>query len=163
MFSKLIKKKLKKFNINTCGYTLIELVIVIALIGLVAAPMMMSFTTGYKLFQTENSSNDKISELRSFVSEFDSIIRKADRKDIFVVGNIVTIKNNKYYLENGDFIQENTLNNEKRVMTTSIKSFKIDNQVIDENGNLVSADISISIDDKDKDFVINTSFYIRGD
>ena len=145
------------------GYTLLELLVVIGLIGVVSVPLMMSFTTGYKIFTEEENSNKAVSELRVFVSSLTERIRRVDRGDVTISGNSIVILTKKYYLNGDTLISEDLSNSSKKNILNDVESFKLDNIILDSDNNVVSFSLEIVLKEKYDNFSINTSFYIRGE
>ena len=102
------------------GFTLIELIIVIALLGVV---IMMGFSIlsfGYKSFNSQTDTTDNQSNVRYAMSDISKRIRSADpSKTISIAHSIVNIDEGRVIYE----LQGSTLLKNKKEFVTGIKEF----------------------------------------
>lgn len=86
---------------NKKGFTLVEVIVVVALIAVVAMLMYSFFGQGLKVFSYESDSADKQMNLREVVSDITSRIRLTDSSSISYSSGTLTIGSYSYTLSNG--------------------------------------------------------------
>ncbi|MGB3368350.1 MAG: prepilin-type N-terminal cleavage/methylation domain-containing protein [Acidaminobacteraceae bacterium] len=144
------------------GYTLVELVIVIGLIGIISVPLFMTFTTGLSIFESETNSNSDVDELRSFQLKFNEFIRSLSVGDVKVKGGDLIINNKVYSFKDGNIISIDQTDNSEIILLSNVEAYLVNNiNLINENVTYFELDISVR--DHDGTFRSSTSYKIRGD
>lgn len=153
MFNKLCNRK---------GYSLIELIIVIGLVGIVSVPLFMTFTTGLTIFESETSSNSDVDELRRFQLKFNEFIRSSTIGDVKLKNSALLINNKTYSLKNDSIISTDETSSIEVILLNNVVSYQVKNTK-EINGNLTYFELAITINDHDRTFRSETSYKIRGD
>lgn len=148
--------------LDKSGYSLIELIIVLALVGLVSLPLMLSFTTGLKLYERETASNESVQFLREFYITLNEEIRSVSIGQVSISGSDITIGNKTYSLVNNNIISV-IVGDTSTVTELSNVDSMIISDVVNENGKVRSFNISITILDYEGTFTLDTNYTLRGE
>jgi len=150
----------KLFSRN--GYSLVELIIVIGLIGIISLPLFMAFTTGLSIFESETKSNSDVDELRSFQLEFNEFIRSLSVGDVKIKNGDLLINNKIYILKDGNIVRIDQKDSGEIILLNNVEAYSVNNiNLINENVTYFGLDISVR--DHDGTFRSSTSYKIRGD
>lgn len=104
---------------NKKGFTLIELIIAVAVLGAVAMLMYTFFGQGFALYTEEVKSADQQTDMREVLSEITNKVRVTPSDQISYVNDILTIDDHVYAYD-GDRIIRNT-----RELATGISAFDV--------------------------------------
>ena len=147
---------------NKKGYSLVELVIVIGLIGIISLPLFMTFTTGLSIFESETSSNSDIDELRRFQLEFNEFIRSLTIDDVKIENGNLLINEKIYMFKDGNLISKSQIDDSEIILLSNVEVYSVNNiNIINENVTYFELDISVK--DHSGTFSSSTSYKIRGD
>lgn len=94
-----------KRNAKT-GYTLIEVLLTVALVGVVALLMYSFFGQGFALYGVETASAEEQMNLRQAMSDITNVVRITDPDDISIADGVLTVGSRQYRLSDGS-IQKN--------------------------------------------------------
>jgi len=83
------------------GYTLIEVLLVAALVGVAALLMYSFFGQGFALYGMETASAEEQANLRQAMSDITNAARITDPDDISVSGGVLTVGDSQYKLSGG--------------------------------------------------------------
>ena len=83
------------------GYTLIEVLLAAALIGVVALLMYSFFGQGFALYGVETASAEEQINLRQVMSDITNAARVTDPDDISIENGVLTVGSRKYKLSDG--------------------------------------------------------------
>lgn len=148
--------------LNKKGYSLVELVIVIGLVGIVSLPLFMTFTTGITIFESESTSNNDVDELRSFQLKFNEFMRSLTIGEVKIENGDLIIDNKIYSLSGEDIISTDKTSNNQVILLGNVTSYSVTNINI-INDNVTYFELDISVKDNDGTFSSITSYKIRGD
>lgn len=148
--------------LNKKGYSLVELVIVIGLVGIVSLPLFMTFTTGLTIFESESTSNNDVDELRSFQLKFNEFMRSLTIGEVKIENGDLIIDNKIYSLSGEDIISTDKTSNNQVILLGNVTSYSVTNINI-INDNVTYFELDISVKDNDGTFSSITSYKIRGD
>lgn len=147
---------------NKSGYSLIELIIVIGLIGVLSAPLVLSFTTGLRLYERETTSNESVQSLRSFFINLNEEMRSISIGQATIINNELTIGNTIYKFSNNNIIRGLVGESATSVVLENVDSLTFsDISYID--GEIKSFNISITIEDYEGTFTLDTNYTLRGE
>jgi prepilin-type N-terminal cleavage/methylation domain-containing protein len=88
------------------GYTLIEVLLTVALVGVVALLMYSFFGQGFALYGVETASAEEQMNLRQAMSDITNVVRITDPDDISIADGVLTVGSRQYKLSDGS-IQKN--------------------------------------------------------
>lgn len=148
--------------LDKSGYSLIELIIVLALVGLVSVPLMLSFTTGLKLYERETASNESVQSLREFYITLNEEMRSMSIGQVIINGSDLTIGNKTYSLINNSIVSITVGDTSTVTELSNVDSMTI-SDVVNENGRVRSFNISITIEDYEGTFTLDTNYTLRGE
>lgn len=148
--------------LDKSGYSLIELIIVLALVGLVSVPLMLSFTTGLKLYERETASNESVQSLREFYITLNEEMRSMSIGQVIINGSDLTIGNKTYSLVNNSIVSITVGDTSTVTELSNVDSMTI-SDVVNENGRVRSFNISITIEDYEGTFTLDTNYTLRGE
>ena len=143
------------------GYTLIELLLVLALRGVVSVPIMISFTGGLRIYNREISSIESVDLLRKFTYDFNQTIRSSTFGEVKIIDGNLSVKGNQYYLSNDSVVVKFSDETEKTLLD-KVLDFKVIN-VIEKNGDVKKFTLIIEVEDSNESFTTTTTYTIRGD
>lgn len=109
------------------GFTLVELLVVVALIAVAASLMYTFFGQGLSLYTAESESADEQANMRQVMSDITNRFRLTDPADISCSNNVLTVGDD-VYRRSGEQILRNS-----GVIANGISSFTaaISNSVLD--------------------------------
>jgi prepilin-type N-terminal cleavage/methylation domain-containing protein len=141
---------------NQKGVTLVELLIVVAIMGILLIPISGSLFSTMRSFEYQSDQVDFTNEARNAFEYLNESIRRNDADDISVSGNSIIIKNYTFKQE-GDTLVRVTSSD------SIIIAKNVDDFVITSTGDpLKSIDISISFDKEGhRPLDIDTKLYLR--
>lgn len=148
--------------LDKSGYSLIELIIVLALVGLVSVPLMLSFTTGLKLYERETASNESVQSLREFYITLNEEMRSMSIGQVIINGSDLTIGSKTYSLVNNSIVSITVGDTSTVTELSNVDSMTI-SDVVNENGRVRSFNISITIEDYEGTFTLDTNYTLRGE
>lgn len=148
---------------NKKGFTLVELIIVLALLGIVIMMGLSILSFSYKSFDSQVDNIDNQSKVQYAINEISKKIRSdstgitipggitADGK---ISGEIITVGGVEYTLEQNVLYKTDSLNN-KNKLVSGIKSFTTSIE-----GNKVTLEIT-SQANRGREFTLTSEIYIR--
>ena len=137
---------------NKKGFTLIELIVVIVILGIILGGVVSAFVFGLRFYTDEDSSVIRQENLRLVAVSFEKDIRKSTSQIVTTSGACATIDTIVYCLsgsnvtKNGDVIAQN------------VDEFSI---VLAADGSYVDLNLSSTPDDRNNDVDISTRIYLR--
>lgn len=159
MFKKILDKK---------GYTLVELLLIIGLVGVVSVPLFLTFTTGLTVYESETRSNSDVSELRNFQLNFNDFIRtqtigdiKTKRDPLSGVESLL-IDGKIYIIKDDNLISKDEATSDEITLLENVNRFEISN-ITKVSDDVTYFDLLIEVEDHNETFEIETSYKIRGD
>jgi len=135
---------------NKNGFTLLELVIVIIILGIIMGGVVSAFAFGLNFYTDEDSSIDRQENLRFVAVSFEKDIRKSPTQIVVVSGACASFDSIQYCLvgntieRNGNVIAEN-----------------VDEMTITHGGTFLDLELSSTPDDRSNDVNISTRIYLR--
>lgn len=139
-----------KILCNKKGFTLLELVVVIIILGIIMGGVVSAFAFGLKFYTDEDSSIDRQANLRFVAVNFEKDIRKSPTQIVDVTGACASFDSIQYCLvgntveKNGVAIAEN-----------------VDGMTITHGGTYLDLDLSSTPDERNNDVNISTRIYLR--
>lgn len=129
---------------NKKGFTLVEIIVVIALIAAVSLVMYTLFGQGLKLFTYESEAADRQMNMREVLSDITNKARITDSSSISYSSGTLTIGSNSYLLS-GDNIKRNgaVIANGISAFTVSISSGILGITVTNTAGTSISTSLSL--------------------
>jgi len=146
-------------NLNNKGFTLVELLLSLAIISIILLPLTMTVTTGYKTFFKEEENIEIMQNGRFALDKMTDAIRSADPEDIDVQANRLIIGRTTYYRYGAQLMEEigDTSNDIARYIE-SLTITKNNSNL----GQLKSIDITIVLKGpRLKSYTLKTTVYIR--
>lgn len=140
-----------KTPLNKKGFTLIEIVIVMAILGLLLGGLLSTFIFSLNFFSEEDSQIVRQENLRFVSVEFEKDIRKSDQI-VTVSGSCVAIGSIDYCLS------ANQVTREEVVIAKNIDVFTV---LLDVDGAYINLSLSSTNDDRGNDVSITTRIYLR--
>lgn len=101
------------------GFSLIEVIVVAALVAVAALLMYSFFGQGFSLYTVESDSADEQMNLRQVVSEITNNARVTDVANIKVNSGVLTVGSDAYKLQNKKIMRNGT------AIATGIKTFSV--------------------------------------
>lgn len=132
---------------NKKGFTLIELIIVVALIGVVLSTIFTPITFSLKNFNIQNEKSNTISNARTTMNFLTRQIKKSNEID--VVNNTIIMDSNIYKLKDRTLFRDDKLVIEG-----------IDELIIDKVDKTISIEIAVK-DSQGKDYRLSSITNIR--
>lgn len=148
--------------LNNSGYTLIELIIVIGLIGILSTPLILSFTTGLRLYERETASNESVQDLRSFFITLNEEMRSLSMGQANIINNELIIGSTTYKLTNGSIVRGKVGESTTVSVLDNVNSMTFSN-ITYISGEMKSFNIAITIEDYEGTFSLDTNYTLRGE
>ena len=136
---------------NKKGFTLLELIIVIVVMGIIMGGVVSAFAFGLNVYTDENSSVDRQENLRLVAVTFEKDFRKSTTQSVTVSGSCATIGTSITYCLEGTNVKRNGVVIAKHVDQMSITS----------SGTYFDLNLSSTPDDRNIDVDISTRIYLR--
>jgi len=134
---------------NRKGFTLVELMIVLALLGVVIMIGFSVFSFGFKNFNAQADNIDNQSKVRHAISDISKEIRKSDATDITISGGTINVGGEVYTLQGSNLLKNG---NE---LDSGIKSFNPSKE-----GNKITLEIT-SQANRGSEFTLTSEIYVR--
>ncbi|MGE4282257.1 MAG: PilW family protein [Clostridia bacterium] len=145
---KINKKNLSNTSLsNKKGYTLVELLVTIAIIGIISVPISSFFIANYSTFFKESNSVEVQQVARMGMEVIMTNMRKADQNSIEYINEKLEMtiqeKGLKYYLNGTNLLQEEVTasGSASNQLMNNVKEFRIE-----KTGDLVTVSIKVSVD-----------------
>ena len=150
---------------NDKGFTLVELLLSLAIMSIILLPLTMTVTTGYKTFFREDENIDVMQNGRFAMDKMVRAIREADPSNIIVTDTnrlrILSDEIETEYFRDGNWIYEKKGASPKKEIARHINAL-----LITKNNNglgqLKSIDIEIVLSsERLKNYTLKTTVYLR--
>lgn len=132
---------------NNKGFTLLELILVLGLVGLVLSLIFSPMILSYNSFNAQNEKTNIISDTRATMDYLTREIRKSDK--IEVIHNRIILDNVVYKLKDKDLLKDD-----------KVVSRGIDRLNITKTDKRLEIEITIT-DNSDKEHTLSSIIYIR--
>lgn len=132
---------------NNKGFTLLELILVLGLVGLVLSLIFSPMILSYNSFNAQNEKTNIISDTRATMDYLTREIRKSDK--IEVIDNRIILDNVVYKLKDKDLLKDD-----------KVVSRGIDRLNITKTDKRLEIEITIT-DNSDKEHTLSSIIYIR--
>lgn len=136
---------------NRKGFTLLELIIVIVIMGIIMGGVVTAFVFGLNVYTDENSSVDRQENLRLVAVSFEKDLRKSATQSVTVSGTCSTIGTTITYCLVGTNVQRNGV----------VIAKNVDQMTINNSGTYLDLTLSSTPDDRNIDVDISTRIYLR--
>lgn len=161
------KTFLKKIK-SQAGFTLVELLIVIALIGIVSIPITASLIFGMKIFDSETAVDEVYQDQLSAFTE----IKEALRSNPYAV--IVTTTDNVdtlqigaddtaifYTLSQGNLVRITGQNNPETILCNHITAFELTNLLLDSEDKVTQLNLTLTTTIRNRTHSLSTEISLR--
>ena len=126
------------------GFTLIEVLLVAALVGVVALLMYSFLGQGLSLYGVETASADEQMNLRQAMSDITNIVRLTDSDDISVSNGVLTVGSRTYKLVNGSILKdEGAIANGISAFNVTKENGMLKLEIVNENGTEIKTSLSL--------------------
>lgn len=95
-------------KMNKRGFSLVELLVAVALVAVAALLMYSFFGQGFSLYSEETGSADEQMGLRQAMSEITNVVRVTSADDISVSNGVLNVGSRSYSLEDGCILRNGT-------------------------------------------------------
>jgi len=126
------------------GFTLIEVILVSALVVAAALLMYSFFGQGFSLYSAETASADEQMNLRQAMSDITNVVRITDPANISVSDGVLTVGTRKYKLENGCIMRNSaTIADGVSVFDVSISNSILKIRIVNKKGTEIKTSLSL--------------------
>lgn len=141
---------MKQFNQK--GFTLIELVIIIAIIGIIMGGVVSAFVFGLNFFTEEDSAITRQEDLRRVAVLFEKDIRQSATQTVTSSGTCAYIDAIAYCLIGTDIVKDGA------IISKNVDSFSV---VVGPDGSYIDLSLSSTLDKRNQDVNLSTRIYLR--
>jgi prepilin-type N-terminal cleavage/methylation domain-containing protein len=128
---------------KNCGFTLIEVLLVAALVGVVALLMYSFLGQGFSLYGVETASAEEQMNLRQTMSDITNIVRLTDPDDISVSNGVLTVGSRTYKLSGNSILKDgSTIANGISVFNVSEEDGMLKIKIVNKNGTEIKTTLS---------------------
>jgi prepilin-type N-terminal cleavage/methylation domain-containing protein len=128
---------------KNCGFTLIEVLLVAALVGVVALLMYSFLGQGFSLYGVETASAEEQMNLRQTMSDITNIVRLTDPDDISVSNGVLTVGSRTYKLSGNSILKDgSTIANGISVFSVSEEDGMLKIKIVNKNGTEIKTTLS---------------------
>ena len=127
------------------GFTLIEVLLALALVAAAAMLMYSFFGQGFSLYTRESESADEQASLRMVMSDITNIVRVTDTTKISVSNGVLTVDNRTYKLSGGKILRNGT------AIASNISAFTVTKntellsiKIVSDKGTVIETSLSMA-------------------
>ena len=126
------------------GFTLIEVLLALALVAAAAMLMYSFFGQGFSLYTRESESADEQASLRMVMSDITNIVRVTDKTKISVSNNVLTVDNRTYKLSGGKILRNGTaIASNISTFTVTMSTELLSIKVVSNKGSTIETALSM--------------------
>ena len=126
------------------GFTLIEVLLALALVAAAAMLMYSFFGQGFSLYTRESESADEQASLRMVMSDITNIVRVTDKTKISVSSNVLTVDNRTYKLSGGKILRNGTaIASNISAFTVTMSTELLSIKVVSNKGSTIETALSM--------------------
>ena len=126
------------------GFTLLEVVITVALVSVTALLMFTFFGQGFNLYTKESDSADEQMNLRNVVSDITNKVRLTEPDNITCESGVLTVDTDTYALLGDEIIRNDTaIANGIAAFNVSIQSDILSIEVVNTSGTGIATSLSL--------------------
>ncbi len=134
------------------GFTLIELVIIMAILGIILGVVASIFSFGLNFFSDEDSAIVRQEDLRRVAVIFESDVRKSTSQIVTTSGQCAHIDTTVYCLD------ETSVKKDGTIISKNIDNFSV---YVDPSGAFIDISLSSTVDNRNQDVNLSTRIYLR--
>lgn len=148
----LLRWRTEMSKLSNKGFTLIELVIIMAILGIILGVVVSVFAFGLNFFSDEDSAIVRQEDLRRVAVIFEKDVRKSASQIVTTSGQCANIDTTIYCLDG------NSVKKDGIVISKNIDNFSV---YVDPAGSFIDISLSSTVDNRNQDVDLSTRIYLR--